>query len=171
MTGRLLPSGPRAMLRAALARREVRFVLVGGTNTLIGLIAYAVFYTLWGDGLHYLGALLLAYAVGICVGFVLQRRLVFRVRGSVLLDLVRYTGVQAVMLSINAVLLPLLVEKADVPALPAQLVAQAVLVVTTYLCHSLFSFHRGYAAPLDQPPGPSSARVAARGATAQEVAG
>lgn len=132
----------RAMVGAALGRREIRFLLVGGTNTLIGLAAYAVLYTLWGRQIHYLGALVLAYAVGISIGFWLQRRLVFRVTGSVLLDFARYTGVQAIMLSVNAVLLPLLVEKAGVPALPAQVVAQGVMVVVTYLCHSLFSFRR-----------------------------
>lgn len=135
---------PRAleMLRDLLSRREVLFLLVGGTNTVLGLAVFALLYWLWGDTLHYLGALVLAYAVGIAVGFTLQRRFVFRVRGNVLLDLVRYTGVQAVALALNSAVLPVLVEAAGLPVLPAQVVSLVVVVVATYFAHLLFSFRR-----------------------------
>ena len=122
--------------------RQFRFLLVGAFNTLVGLAAYALFVHLVGDTVGYVGALVLAYMVGIAVGFVLHRRLVFQVEGNVLVDLVRYIGVQASAFALNAALLPALVELVHVPPLPAQVIALSIVVVTTYLGHARISFHR-----------------------------
>lgn len=128
--------------RALLARPEVRFLLVGGINTAVGLAAFAVLYTLFPDTLHYLGALVLAYVIGICVGFMLQRRLVFRVRGRVLGDLWRYTSVQCVALGLNSLLLPFFVEVLHLPVLLAQVVSLGLVVVSSWFAHRSFSFSR-----------------------------
>jgi putative flippase GtrA len=108
----------------------------------VGLVAFAVLERSFGARIGYLGALVLAYAVGIAVGFVLHRRFVFRVEGNVLVDLVRYVGVQAVALGLNAGILPVLVEGAGLPVLPAQVLAVALVVVATYFGHALVSFRR-----------------------------
>ncbi|MEX0429643.1 GtrA family protein [Nocardioides sp. DS6] len=130
------------LVLALLRRREVAFLLVGGTNTLLGLAAFTALYYLWGDTLHYLGSLVLAYAVGIIVGFVLHRRFVFRVEGNVLVDLLRFTSVQVTSLALNAALLPLMVEVVHLPVVPAQVVSLALVVVASYFGHLLFSFRR-----------------------------
>jgi putative flippase GtrA len=127
---------------ALLRRRELAFVLVGGINTVIGLAAFAVLYSLFPDQLHYLGALVLAYAIGTSVAFILHRRFVFRVRGRVLLDLVRFVMVQASSFGLNAALLTGLVEFVHVPVLPAQTIALALTVCASYFGHLLFSFRR-----------------------------
>lgn len=132
--------GARAV--ALVRRREFMFLVVGGINTLVGLAAFAVLYQLWGSTLHYLGALVLAYAVGIVIGFTLQRRLVFKVKGNVLVDLVRYTGVQAVALALNSALLPLVVEGLGMPVLPGQVISLALVVIASYFGHTFFSFRR-----------------------------
>lgn len=135
-------TAPRNRLSALLRRRELAYLLVGGFNTLLGLACFALFNHLMGDTIGYLGALFLAYAVGIVVGFVLHRRLVFKVEGNVLVDFVRFVGVQGVGLALNAVLLPLLVEVAHLPVLPAQVLALGLVVVSTYFGHALISFRR-----------------------------
>jgi putative flippase GtrA len=127
---------------AIARRRESAYVVAGGVNTLVGLGSFVVFERLLGHAIGYLGALVLAYAVGISVGFVLHRRYVFKVEGSVLLDLVRFVGVQLSALALNAALLSLLVEAAHVPVLPAQVLAQAMVVVASYFGHLYFSFRR-----------------------------
>lgn len=132
----------RSRLFLLLRRREVAFLLVGATNTLLGLAVFTVLYYTWGGTLHYLGSLVLAYAVGILVGFVLHRRLVFRVEGNVLMDFVRFTSVQATSLALNTALLPALVEIVGLPVLPAQVISLAIVVVASYFGHLLFSFRR-----------------------------
>jgi len=137
-----LRRGPLASVLALLRRREIAFLLVGGTNTLLGLAVFTALYYTWGGTLHYLGALVLAYAVGIVVGFVLHRRLVFRVEGNLLVDFLRFTGVQATSLALNAVLLPILVEVFHLPVVPAQVLSLAIVVCASYFAHLMFSFRR-----------------------------
>lgn len=125
-----------------LRRREVAFLLVGGINTAVGLGAFALFEWWLGDVVPYLAALVFAYAVGIAIAFVLHRRFVFRVRGNVLLDLIRFTGVQATAFLLNAAILSALVELAGMPAVIAQVPALAIVVTSSYFGHLLVSFRR-----------------------------
>jgi putative flippase GtrA len=111
-------------------------------NTLLGLGSFVLFERLLGDEIGYLGALVLAYAVGITVGFVLHRRYVFKVEGSILLDLVRFVSVQLAALALNSLILSLLVELAHIPVVPAQVLALAMVVVATYFAHLYFTFRR-----------------------------
>lgn len=125
-----------------LRRQEIAYLAVGGINTLVALGLFAGLWTLWGDRLHYLGVLVLTYAVAIVVGFTLQRRFVFKVRGSWVLDFSRYTLVQLVALGVNSVVLTLLVHGAGAPVIPAQVLALGIVVVSTYVAHRYFSFRR-----------------------------
>ncbi len=132
----------RAQVVALLRRRELAFMLVGGLNTALGLAVFAVLFALFGDRLHYLGALVLAYAIAMTVAFVLHRRFVFHVRGRVLLDFVRFVTVQAGSFGLNALLLTGFVELLHAPVLPAQAVALGLTVCCSYFAHLLFSFRR-----------------------------
>lgn len=125
-----------------LRRREVAFLIVGGINTAVGLGAFALFEWWLGDVVPYLAALVLAYAVGIAVAFVLHRRFVFRVRGNVLVDLVRFTGVQAGAFFLNAVILTVLVEVAGMQTVVAQVPSLAIVATASYFGHLLVSFRR-----------------------------
>jgi putative flippase GtrA len=128
---------PRA-LRALLAREEIRFLLVGGVNTVVGYGLFALFLLVTG----YLASLYLSYACAIVLAFVLHRRFTFRVRGNVAVDFIRFVGVYVVSLAINTVVLPLLVEVAGLHPLVAQGVALVITTVISYVGHKLFSFRR-----------------------------
>lgn len=132
----------RGTLAVATRHREMRYLLVGGLNTGLCLALFAVFYWSFGGDVGYMGALVLAYSVGIVTGFVAHRFLVFQVQGRLLGDFVRFTMVNLGGFGLNAGLLPLLVEVGRVPAVPAQVLALGCTVVTTYFGHALFSFKR-----------------------------
>ncbi len=133
---------PRGAVAAAAERRELRYLVVGGLNTAFCLAAFALFYWWLGDVIHYMGALVLAYAVGIVTGFTVHRRFVFQVQGRLLGDFLRFTTVNLGGFALNAALLPLLVEVFGIPAIPAQFLAIGCTVVATYFGHLLFSFKR-----------------------------
>jgi putative flippase GtrA len=78
--------------------------------------------------------------------FVLHRRLVFRVRGNVLLDLGRFELVYIGGLGANMVLLPLMVEVGGLPVIAAQLIVVAIMAPLSYLAHRHFSFRRSTSA-------------------------
>ncbi|AWB91719.1 GtrA family protein [Aeromicrobium chenweiae] len=133
---------PRRAVAAVVERRELRYLVVGGLNTAFCLAAFIVLDRLLGDAIHYMGTLVLAYAVGILTGFAAHRRFVFGVHGRLLGDFLRFTVVNLGGFAVNAALLPLLVEVVGIPPIPAQVLAIGCTVVVTYFGHALFSFKR-----------------------------
>ena len=134
-------------IRALLAREQVRFLLVGGVNTLVGYGFYALFLIFAG----YLVSLYLSYAVAVSIAFVLHRRFTFRVSGNVVVDFVRFVGVYVISLAVNSAVLPLLVEVAGMHPLAAQAIALLITTLISYVGHKWFSFRRSAT-----PPRPSS---------------
>jgi putative flippase GtrA len=135
----LPPAGPLTRL---LRSQHVAYLVVGAVNTAIGLAFFALAHWWFGGVIGYMGSLVVAYALAILVAFTLHRRFVFRVSGHWTRDLLRFTGVQASSLGINAVLLPLLVEVAGLGPVLAQTIATGLTVVVSFFAHKYFSFAR-----------------------------
>jgi putative flippase GtrA len=129
-------------VRALLDREEVRFLIVGVVNTIVGYGLFAVFLLFF----PYLVSLYLSYAVAVSLAFVLHRRFTFRVRGNVLVDFVRFVGVYVVSLAVNSVVLPVLVELVGLHPLVAQGVALVITTLISYVGHKWFSFRRAHGA-------------------------
>lgn len=138
-------SGPDGPLLRLIKDRRVAFLIVGGINTVVGFLWFAFFEFAVGQWLGdygYMVTLLMAHIAAVLCAFVLYRRFVFRVRGHVWLDLVRFESVYLVSLGINAVLLPLLVELAHLEPIVAQALIVFVTTIVSYVGHSKFSFRR-----------------------------
>lgn len=136
------------MIEVVLApwrREEVRYLIVGGFNTVVGLALYAGFHALLGHQWGYLLVLIPAYAVGIVISFLTQRYLVFGVRGRVLGDFARFTLVQLSGLALNAVILAVVHVSTSIPPVPAQAISLFFVAVATYFSHKFFSFRRKHA--------------------------
>ena len=131
-------------VRALLAREEIRFLIVGGINTVVGYALFALLQITIGDVIGYLGSLYLSYALSVTLAFVLHRRFTFRVNGTgnVLLDFLRFASVYVVSLAINTVALPILIELAGMNSLAAQAIIVVVTTLVSYFGHKLFSFRR-----------------------------
>jgi putative flippase GtrA len=108
--------------------RFARFCLVGVTNTLVTLGAYAVALRL---AVPYLPAGALAYALGAGNGFLLNRAWTFRVRGRPW----RYLAVVAAGLAMNALLSRVAVGMSVPRDLAQVAVAAPVTLVTFALSH------------------------------------
>lgn len=141
----LPPSGP--LLRLVRDQR-VAFLIVGGWNTGFAFALFVGLHLLLGNGFrNYMATLLISHVIGVLCAFTLHRRLVFRVRGHLWLDLARFEAVNLGMLGVNAVLLPFCVEVLGFGVLLAQAASTVVTVIISYLGHSLFSFRRPAHAP------------------------
>jgi len=132
---------PGPLLRLIRDRR-VAFVIVGGINTAVGLGWFALFDATVGRLWGYMVTLGLAHVASVLCAFVLYRRLVFRVRGHVLLDLARFEVVNLASLGINAVALPALVELVHLVPIVAQVLITGVTMVVSFVGHRDFSFRR-----------------------------
>lgn len=129
-------------LRALFRHQGVRYVLVGGWNTVFGYGVFAAMHLTLGDVVHYLVLLVAATVLAILNAFVGYRLLVFEVRGNVLGDLARFSVVYVGAFLANLALLPLLVEVAGLPVLLAQAFVVAATVVASFFAHRSFSFRR-----------------------------
>jgi len=139
---------PRIDARSLVADERVRFLVIGGVNTLLGYGLFAAFQLAAGHVIGYLGSLYASYVVAIVIAFALHRRFTFRVAGTgnIALDLLRYAGVSVVALAVNTAALPVLVELAGLHPLAAQAIMVVVTALISYVGHKFFSFRRARAA-------------------------
>jgi len=86
--------------------------------------------------------LVISHVIGVLEAYVLQRWLVFRVRGHWWRDLARFWSVYLVSLGVNLALLPVLVELLHMEILPAQAIVMALQAFGTYVAHKMFTFKR-----------------------------
>ena len=135
-------TGPDGPLLRLFRDRRVAFLFVGVINTVVGFVWFALFDITVGRLWGYMVTLLFAHVASVLCAFVLYRRLVFRVRGHVWTDLIRFETVYLVSLGINAVLLPLLVEFAHLEPIVAQALIVFVTTLVSYFGHSRVSLRR-----------------------------
>jgi len=121
--------------------------MVGGINTVTGIVAFASFLLLLGQHL-YLLVLLCSHVVTVLIAFVLYRFVVFRVRGHLLADLWRFETVYLTALAVNLVVLPVLVEIVHLPVFPAQVLIMIATSFMSWVGHKHYSFRRP--APSDE---------------------
>jgi putative flippase GtrA len=134
------------LTRRLFEQERIRFLFVGGVNTVFGYAVFALLYVTAGHVIGYLGSLYLSYLAGVSLAFVLHRRVTFRAHatgGNPVLDFLRFASVYVVALAVNTVGLPLLVEFAHLPALLAQAIMVVVTTLISYVGHKHFSFRRG----------------------------
>jgi len=145
MSPEVVPPGgmagqPGWLLRVVRDQR-VAFLIVGAVNTVVGYLIFAGFLALLGQD-RYLATLACAHVFSVLFAFVLYRFVVFRVRGHVLSDLWRFETVYLSALAVNFILLPLLVELANLPVLLAQALIVFVTSVMSWVGHKNYSFRR-----------------------------
>lgn len=122
--------------------RGLRYVLVGIWNTIFGYGVFALLQLTLGDSVNYVILLAIAQVIGTLNAFVGYRLLVFKVEGSVLRDLARFSTVYIGAFAVNLAALPLLVEVVGLPVLVAQALVVGATVIVSFFVHRGFSFRR-----------------------------
>jgi len=149
--------GPFAALRRVLPSGEViRFLLVGGSNTLISLGLYSGFVILFGLLLPHRGKPLIAdiasitsKPLAITVAFLCYKHFVFRTKGNYLKEWVKCFAVYGISTPAELIILPLATKAFLLPALThpyapflAGIVNSVVIACYSYFAHKKFSFKR-----------------------------
>lgn len=119
--------------------QKVRFLLVGGFNTVFAFGVYAFLLEL--VRLPYLLALITQYFITINVSILTMRSYVFQSRGNFGVEYVKAWGVYVGMFCFNSVFLSFLVEACRLNELWAQALYLVVSTILTYLLHKYFSFY------------------------------
>jgi putative flippase GtrA len=134
-----------SLAQRMLADQRMRFLLVGGVNTLFALVFYPAL--LWAVPLfqkHYLVALGIAQACNILFSFSTQKLLVFRASGGPLLrEFATFLSFNLGVIVINWIALPVMVERAGADPAVSQIIFTVFATIGSYLWHSKLTFRAG----------------------------
>jgi putative flippase GtrA len=133
----------KGLAAALVGDQRVRYLAVGGWNTLSSYLLFVVLQLAFGDVVNYLVLLVVTMIISVLQAFVLHRRFVFHATdGHWPGQLLRFSQVYAGAFAVNLALLPVLVEIVGLPVI----LAQGLLVVTTvtasFVGHRRWSFGR-----------------------------
>ena len=132
-----------ASLQLLIAQHEkkLRFLIAGGINTLVGLSVYPLLYLLleplgWG----YIQVLLLAQVICITFSFVSNKYFVFKTRGNIHKEYVKFFLFYGLYLALNLLCLPLLVEKVGISPIISQTLFSVAIITSSYFWHNFITF-------------------------------
>ena len=134
----------RPPLALAAARREqILYLVVGGWNTLFGYAEWAVLQFLLGDHLHYLVIVVISWPIAVLNAYIGYRYVVFRSRGPIIHELLRFASVYVSTLLATLVVLPIALHVLPFSIYVVNGLFTIVVVVVSYLGHKHFSFRGG----------------------------
>ena len=130
-------------LQLLIARHEkkLRFLIAGGVNTLVGLSVYPLLY-LWLEplGLGYIQILLMAQVICITFSYISNKYFVFKTKGNVHKEYVKFFLFYGFYLALNLLCLPFLVEKMGITPIISQTLFSVAIIVSSYFWHNFFTF-------------------------------
>jgi putative flippase GtrA len=139
------------LARRMLADQKMRFLIVGGVNTVVGFLTFSAIQYFFGQNVGYLGSLFISHFLVSIAAFTLYRRYVFVVKGKLLMDFLRFQGVYMVSLGANALLLPILVAGFYWNVYVAQASSIVIVTIVSFVGHKYFSFRRAASIEGDSP--------------------
>lgn len=120
--------------------QKLRFLLVGGFNTVFAYGVYA--FLLEIIGLPYIWSLIVQYFITVNVSILTMRYYVFQSRGAFGAEYCKAWTVYIGIFALNSLMLTLLVEICHIDELWAQGIYLVVSTIVTYLLHKYFSFYK-----------------------------
>lgn len=125
------------IIQKALQLKEVRFIIVGGVNT---LITYLIYVLMVYAGINHLVSMAAVYVIGIVTGYILNRRFTFESRQKPAGEFARYVLVYAAVFFIALGTLHVIVDRIGVNAYAGGAVNIAIVTVISWFGHKFFTF-------------------------------
>ena len=133
--------GETGIINLALRNKKFRFLLVGGINTLWGVVSFPVFYVLLERfGFHYIVILTLAYFFNTVFAYTMQKLFVFRTEGNAFKEFLKFGSLQIAFYLTNVLVLPVFVELFKVQPMIAQTAFALTLAVISFIFHDKVTF-------------------------------
>ena len=130
---------PGPVLGEMWKSQRVRFLIIGGFNTVFGYLVFLVLLLLIGEDSYVLIGLI-SHLFSTTISFGLNRTFVFGSRSLMSVAYFRFQLVYAIILGVYLVLLALLVEVLSWPVLLSQAICLPFIAIASFLGHKKFSF-------------------------------
>jgi len=121
-------------------KQKIAFLIVGAWNTLFGYLSFMTLFFLLSHFAHYMVILIISSVINISQNYLSYKHLVFKTKGDHIREYIRFNMVNAISLSINFILLPILVEFMHIYPLIAQAPITIIIAIISYYGHKHFSF-------------------------------
>ncbi len=125
------------MIRQLFLHKGVRFLFVGGLNTLVGLGSYALLVYL---GVYFLLANLISFALGVCHSFLWNKFFTFRSKERSLSELLRFTVVYGLSFVVSNFALYLMVIELRLNTYLSGIINVLIITCISWFGHNFFSF-------------------------------
>jgi putative flippase GtrA len=123
---------------SSLLVRPLRFLIVGGINTLLGLSI--IYVLIWAFHLHDVWANLIGYGIGIAVSFLLNARWTFSFRGPFGGAAWRFVAIVGLGYLANLATVSVCLHGLSLPSFIAQAAGVLPYALVTYLGSKFFVF-------------------------------
>jgi putative flippase GtrA len=122
-------------------KKKIRYISVGIWNTVFSYAAFVFLYYLTNSWLHYMLVLVLSQVVGLTNAYVCYKLLVFKTKGNIIREYLRFYVVYGSTFIVNILLIGLFVEVLGINPVISQGVIAIIVVTMAYFGHSRFSFN------------------------------
>jgi putative flippase GtrA len=133
-------AGMDNLLKLWRDNQQLRYLVVGGWNTVVGYGLFASIYLIVGKQIGYLAVAIIGHVLAVSHSFLTQRHLVFRHHADGWQAYLRFHIAHLGTLLLGTALLSILVEMVGLKALTAQALVTVVTVCTSYFLHRNYSF-------------------------------
>ena len=129
-------------IRDLYQNEKIRFLAVGGFNTILGYLTFSIIQFKFGHNIGYVGSLISSHILVSFLAFYLYRKIVFKVQGNLLIDFARFQGIYSISLVLNVAVLPLLVQSFGINPYLGQFISIFLIAILSFLGHKFISFKR-----------------------------
>lgn len=120
---------------------KIRFLLVGGLNTVIGLVTFpALYFLLTKHGIKYLEILVISQVFCVTLAFFTNKHIVFRTKGNNIKEYLKFLSFHFSYFLLNLAALPLLVEVIGIHPVIAQSTFAILVIISSYFWYSKVTF-------------------------------
>lgn len=128
--------------RVILDRQKFLFIIVGMCNTIFGYSVFALLIYFFSSRISYQLILVLSYPIAITNAYILHKLFVFKTKGNILKEYLRFSVTYFVVFVINFFVLPLLVEFLYFNIYVAQGLILIVNVIFSFVMHKNYTFKK-----------------------------
>lgn len=132
------------MISSALQRvndsRPLRFLIVGGFNTVFSYMLLALLYHLFSERIHYMAIVVFASILNITQAYICHKFFVFKTKGNYIMEYLRYYVVYAVPMILSFIFFPFCIEVVKMNFYLTQALLTFITVIISYFGHKHVSF-------------------------------
>ena len=122
--------------------QAIRFILVGGYNTVFGYALFSALYFAIDNNIHYSLILFISYLISILNSFIVLKIFVFNTKGNWLKECISTYISYIFLYPINALVLFISIDLYGLSAYIGQLIATIIMPIITYFVLKRFAFKK-----------------------------